>query len=125
MKNRKYTIVYFLILTFTGLLLTQCKSVEFTFLGFFKKEYSKGIEKPKSEVSNLPDSNLPNNTSIRILGVVKDTINSPIKEADIYVYKNDQIISYANCDVTGRFSLTIQPIPLDIVSQASAKTTVA
>jgi len=124
MENIRYTIVYFLILTFTGLLLTQCKSVEFTVLGFFKKKYSNEIEKPNSVVSNPINSNLPIKASLRIFGVVNDTINNPIKGADMYVFKSDQLVSYTNSDTNGIYSITnfIQPVPSDIMQQTEIAT---
>jgi len=71
-------------------------------------------------------SNLPADPAIKITGFITDTANNPINEADIYITKGNQMISYAYSDTNGKYSITnfFQPISMDIVPQTDTSTKV-
>lgn len=105
MNNIKTT-GYSLMLIACIIAFMQCKSVEFTFLGLYKKKYSKEIEKSNIVIASKRDFNSHVDTLTTISGVVTDTTNNPINGADICINKGNQIVSFASSDKNGKYSIT-------------------
>lgn len=108
MNNIKPKYYYLLMLIASSIILTQCKSAEFTFLGFFKKKYEKeaivitNVESASNDTIKISiDSILTrrslvliNDTTGLLSGEILDyQTNNPIKNAIITIYGYNPVYS--------------------------------
>ncbi len=104
MKSKRTTLLF---LTLMSLLFAQCKSVDFTVLGFFNKQYV--VDYPKSDSLHIV------NQGVSITGLITDEVGLPQVFLNVYFAKRQTIKYQTVTNEKGVFSLQMHsPDTLDI-----------
>jgi hypothetical protein len=110
MKNIKLQITWSILFAFICIIFTQCKSVEFTFLGYFEKKYHKEIKEDKPLLESEKDIFVLDEERISVTGVITD--NKMIEQIglDIYLIKEKTIKYHTITNEKGVFYF-LMPAP--------------
>ncbi len=107
MKNIPFKSVAPAALLLLSLLLSQCKSVEFTAFGVINKIYGQETTLPKTvtENTNKQKNLIVLDSTIEVSGYVTDSLNHSLQYIDIYLEDRNIIEYHTSTDQNGKYTI--------------------
>src|SRR6187399_1984651 len=100
MNSKCRLLLYLLFMTVT---LTNCKSVDITFLGLFHKKYEHA--NPSVEIKNEVKTGpaLLNDSGLSVSGIVTDSLTKPLVNVEVFLLKETKVEYHAVTDSIGSY----------------------